>query len=96
MLGAVVTPPPPSGGETGLGEHPAKCRHESCRVVAVDDEARPARQQLDGVGKGRRDDGPAGGDGIGEHAGGHLVCGVVRQHDHGGGLDQAVWDATSR
>ncbi len=55
---------------------------QSCRVVTVDDHARPARQQLDGVGKGRGNHRPACRDGVDEHAGGHLVRGVVGQYDH--------------
>ena len=71
-----------------FGEDVAQRRAEGGGVPVGDDDPGPARQQLDGVGERGRHDGPAGGEGVDEHARGDLVLRVVRQDDDRGVLYQ--------
>ena len=57
-------------------------------IVVVDDDARSATEELDGVRKGGGHDRPATRDGVDQDTGGDLIGGVVGQYDDRRGLDQ--------
>ena len=70
------------GGELGPGEDPPEGARHCIGVVVVDHQSGTAREQFNGVRKGRRYHWSSGRNGIDEDAGSDLVFGVVGQDDH--------------
>ena len=74
-------------GQPWLRQNLAQRQRQRIRIVMVDERARTAAEQLDGVREGGGHDRPAAGDGIHENTGRHLVFRVVGQHDQRRRLD---------